>query len=396
MKIRIFDDETRQREKFLRDIESAGLSSETFDVGVLVDREFKDAFDGMRERQTAFRESGAWEQDGRNPLDNVDVLMVDFDLFGTQGVTNADQVAYLARCFTTCGIIVVMNRFSHNPFDLTLKDYPASFSDLEIGQKQLGSRTLWGTGQEKFAPWYWPILPRSVKNFQQRIKDVEASLQDGQMIRSMLEFPEESWQWLPRNMLQFLGKDDRLDEFLRTSPFGLYPKDRDALGTTAKDVDAASVSRLLAARIFKWLEWLVLPEMDILVDAPHLVSRFPSLLKGDRSRIETWNAVAVRYTDEVSGMDTKVLAPFQLKKAYWLSRPAWFWRNVMTCDEIDDVREPWNIEAPPWLFCEDTSSFHPEEECYLFKAETVSPFASRYVKKLTDVVDYLPPQRFAL
>lgn len=34
----------------------------------------------------------------------------------------------------------------------------------------------------------------------------------------------------------------------------------------------------------------------------------------------------------------------------------------MTCDEIDDVREPWNIEAPPWLFCEDTSSFHPEEE----------------------------------
>ena len=63
----IFDDETRQREKFLKDIEFAGLSSETFDVGVLVDQEFKDAFDGMRERQTAFRESGAWEQDGTNP-----------------------------------------------------------------------------------------------------------------------------------------------------------------------------------------------------------------------------------------------------------------------------------------------------------------------------------------
>ena len=57
----------------------------------------------------------------------------------------------------------------------------------------------------------------------------------------------------------------------------------------------------------------------------------------------------------------------------------------MTCDEIDDVREPWNIESPPWVFCEDTSTFRPEYECQQFKAETVSPFASRYVQKLTGV-----------
>ena len=329
MKIRIFDDETRQREKFLKDIEFAGLSSETFDVGVLVDQEFKDAFDGMRERQTAFRESGAWEQDGTNPLDNVDVLMVDFDLFDTQGVTNADQVAYLARCFTTCGIIVVMNRQAHNPFDLTLKDHPESFSDLEIGQKQLGSRVMWGTGLEEFAPWYWPILPRSVKDFGKRVKDVEEALQQGKTIREMLEFPEESWSWLPRNVLQFLGKDDRLENFLRTSPFGLYPRDRDALETNTEDM--SSMSHLLAARISKWLEWLVLPGMDILVDAPHLVSRFPSLLKGDRSRVETWNAVTVRHTDEVPGMDTEVLAPFQSEEVLLVIS------SILVLEERDDL-----------------------------------------------------------
>lgn len=145
----------------------------------------------MRERQTAFRELGAWEQNGTNPLDNVDVLMVDFDLFETQGVTNADQVAYLARCFTTCGIIVVMNRFSHNPFDLTLKDYPASFSDPEFGQKQLGSWYFVGNRPGKVRSLVLADLAQIGKeNFQQRIKDVEASLRDGQMIRNMLEFPE--------------------------------------------------------------------------------------------------------------------------------------------------------------------------------------------------------------
>lgn len=395
MKIRIFDDETRQRTKFLKDINAAGLPPETFDVDVLADQEFGDALDGMRSRQENFRKLGTWEQDGANPLDDVDVLIVDFDLFATRDAMDADQVAYQARCFTTCGIIVLMNRLAHNPFDLTAKDHPASFSDLEIGQKQLGSMVLWGTGHEDFAPWYWPILPRLVRDYEMRVQDVRDAFQKGLTVREMLDFPEETWKWLPRNVLQFLGEDIRLDILLRTSPSGLYPRDRDAFGKNLEDIDTACVSHLLAARISKWLEWLVLPELDILIDAPHLISRFPSLLKGDRSVIGTWNAVTVRHTDIVPGMDTEVLAPFRLKKSYWLSRPVWFWRDVLDCDEIDDVREPWNIEAPPWVFCEDTSSFHPEGESRLYKAETVSSFASRYVKVLNDV-DYLPLQRFAL
>ncbi len=159
MKIRIFDDEKRQRTKFLEDIKAAGLSSETFDVGVLADQEFEYALEGMRERQADFRKLGVWKQDGTNLLDDVDVLIVDFDLFATRDAMDADQVAYQARCFTTCGIIVLMNRLAHNPFDLTAIDQFASFSDLEIGQQQLGSKVLWGTGQENFAPWYWPFLP---------------------------------------------------------------------------------------------------------------------------------------------------------------------------------------------------------------------------------------------
>lgn len=394
MKIRIFDDEERQRNKFVGEIKSAGLPTDEFDINVLAGNDFEEAFAGMRRRQSDFRANGSWKQDGANPLDDVAVLVVDFDLFETEKVMNADDVVYLARCFTTCGIIVVVNRLAHNPFDLTLKDHPGSFSEVEIGQTQLGSRVLWGTGQEEFAPWYWPVLPKLAEDFRKRIQDVEDALREGKSLREMLEFPEESWKWLPRNVLQFLGKDDLLENFLTTSPYGLYPKDRVALESEQK-IDFSSVSRILAARISKWLEYLVLPEQDILMDAPHLISRFPSLLKGDRENVETWNATAVRHTDHVTEMDMIVLEPFRLKKSYWLSRPVWFWRDVMSYEKIDDVREPWNIESSPWVFCEDTSSFHPEEECRAFKAETVSPFASRYLKKL-DGVDYLPVQRFAL
>ncbi len=391
MKIRILDDEERQRIKFVGEIKSARLPTDEFNINVLEWDDFEEALTGMRRRQSDFRANGSWKQDGANPLDDVAVLVVDFELFGTGKVMNADDVVYLARCFTTCGIVVVMNRLAHNPFDLTLKDHPGSFSEVEIGQMQLGSRVLWGTGQEEFAPWYWPVLPKLAEDFRKRIQDVESALWEGKSLREMLELPEESWKWLPRTVLQFLGENDRLENFLTTSPYGLYPKDRVAL----EKIDFSSVSRILAARISKWLEYLVLPEQDILMDAPHLISRFPSLSKGDRKNVETWNATAVRHTDHVPEIDMSVLEPFRLKKSYWLSRPVWFWRDVMSCEKIDDVREPWNIETPPWVFCEDTSSFRLEEECRVFKAETVSPFASRYVKKL-DGVAYSPVQRFAL
>ena len=41
--------------------------------------------------------------------------------------------------------------------------------------------------------------------------------------------------------------------------------------------------------IFKWLERVVLPGQEILVDAPHLISRFPSLLTCDTPDINDWN-----------------------------------------------------------------------------------------------------------
>jgi hypothetical protein len=175
------------------------------------------------------------------------------------------------------------------------------------------------------------------------------------------------------------------------------PKDR-AILDNSDELDEGtieSVSRVVTARLSKWLEWQVLPEMDILVDAPHLVSRFPSLLKGDHASIEVWNATAVRHSVEVPNLKTNLLQEFRFVKAHWLSHPVWYWRKVMQDENIPDVREPWSIEFVPFVFCEDISSFVLEKEAKPFRAAVESPFAARYVKGL-DGVDYLPPQRLAL
>jgi hypothetical protein len=266
---------------------------------------------------------------------------------------------------------------------------------LEIGQNQLSSSALWGNDEADFIPWYWPILPRYAETFEDWVQDVKRSIQAGETIRDMLGFPEESWEWLPRNVLQILG-DERLEEFLMVNSYGLDPKDQASVkDQDGKIVDIETYARIAAARIAKWLAYDVLPQLDILVDAPHLGARLPSLVRGSRDDIGVWNSTAKRHVTEAPNFDMKALEPYRLKKSHWLPRPVWFWRDVINCNNIKDVKEPWNIVEPEWVFCEDTSTFHPEEQCRPFKAEVVSPFASRYVRDI-EGVNYFPKQRFAL
>jgi hypothetical protein len=69
-------------------------------------------------------------------------------------------------------------------------------------------------------------------------------------------------------------------DFVTLSGNGLKGKDQ---------ADDAAVARIAAARLSKWLEDIVLPAQEILVDAPHLVSRLPELLTGDPGRLATWD-----------------------------------------------------------------------------------------------------------
>ena len=107
-------------------------------------------------------------------------------------------------------------------------------------------------------------------------------------------FDRELFLLLPREIVEFIEKpaqkrtfSNHVREFVTESGNGLRLKDKISLNDDTNDHILARVG---AARISKWLERLVLPEQDILVDAPHLVLRYPNLITSDKKRkkIETW------------------------------------------------------------------------------------------------------------
>ena len=294
-----------------------------------------------------------------------------------------------------------MNQYGSKPFDLTLRADLDSFADLNLGEKQLNNPNLWindwENSKQEFRPWSWPNLCNLLRDFDERIKDVQGGL--GAPISEFLGFDRELFELLPREIVQFIWNDKEKEhfqttfrEFITKSGNGLRLKDAEKLDDNVNDHVLARVG---AARISKWLEQLVLPEQDILVDAPHMVSRYPSLLTGDKEKIETWNKTARLVGHEDLGLDTDLIEEYRFGNAHWISRPVWFWDKLRGCEDIIEVSEPWETIIPGWVFCEDTSCFHMQEDCKEFFANVASPFTRRSVK-ICDEVDYQPRVRFSL
>ena len=425
--ILIYDDEQGRINDFKSELDN-GLGEanqgENFDVDSLEGPEFQNAIKALEQRRINFREKNEIDFEGNSnngmeKIDNASIFIIDYDLLDSQeeeekkgeekreefltGSLTGEIVAYLVRCFSRCKLIIGLNQYGNNPFDLTLKGDLDSFADLNLGDQQLDNPNLWksdweGSGHE-YRPWSWPNLADSIHNFDKRIEEVQEKLNEP--ICEVLCFDPEVFQLLPREIVQFIGQYEEKEpyqttfrEFITKSGNGLRPKD-------AKDIDDDInnhvLARVGAARISKWLEQLVLPEQDILVDAPHLVSRYPSLINGDEDKIETWNKTA-RLLDYTNlGLDTDPIEPYRFKKDYWISRPVWFWDKLRECEDIKEVTEPWLTVTPNWVFCEDASGFYDHENCREFLADTTSPFTQRFVKYFReDEVDYRPRARFSL
>ena len=322
------------------------------------------------------------------------------------GSLTGEIVAYLVRCFSKCKLIIGLNQYGNNPFDLTLRGDLDSFADLNLGGDQLDNPNLWmgdwQDSEQEFRPWSWPNLCDLLRDFDERVKDVQESLNTP--ISEFLDFDRELFELLPRDIVQFIWKDKGKEhfqttfwEFITKSGNGLRTKDVEDIKDSDDEINKHVLARVGAARISKWLEQLVLPEQDILVDAPHLVARFPSLIIGDTEQIETWNETAqlVDYTN--LGLDTGPIESYRFKKDYWISRPVWFWDKLRECENIKEVTEPWLTATPDWVFCEDASRFYNHENCREFLADTTSPFTQRFVKYFNDdEVDYRPRARFSM
>lgn len=386
-KICVYDDIRGRGEKYAERLRKLGIIKKNFDrVESMTHANFKEEMKELSSRQKQTRLGKKWVDESLE-LDETSIFIIDFDLLKlSEGKTflTGEVVAYLARCFSRCGLIIGLNQYGDNTFDLTLRGHPESYCDVNIGSKQLDNLGLWGGETKEFRPWYWPQLPNYLESFEEKVNEVVERLEDP--ICDVLRI-KEIVRVFPRTVSDFLGGDPvkmKFKKFVTKSGNGLRGRDK-------RPTDEM-VGRIAAARLSKWLELLVLPGQDILVDVPHLISRYPSLLEGDHADVNTWNKSARFDTFDSLGLDYEKIEEFRFKEIYWLSRSVWFWRKLSDCQKIKEVREPWEREVTKYVFCEDSSSFHTRENCKDFAAELDSPYIRRFVRYFEDV-DYRPKMR---
>lgn len=388
-KIWVYDD-SEVVESYARELQEIKILKEEFQIDPMSKKEFRDQIKTLTERERMFRSGQDW--DYSSDLDKTSIFIVDFDLFDSfeeyPGLTS-ESVAYLARCFSKCGFILGMNHPKDGPkaFDLTLKRHPDSYCDLNIGNKHLNNPGLWGAETSGFRPWCWPEIPNYSSLFQKRIEDVEKHIDDP--ILQTLDLGEIV-RFLPMSASRFLGGDPdnvTFRQFVFESGQGLNPRDR-----PPKDEhpDIRLLARIAAARISKWLECLVLPGQDILIDAPHLVSWFPSLILENISDIAVWNQTTKFGEISDLGLDHDKIEECRFKKSYWLSRHVWLREKISNSDKIKEVSEPWARQEVGFAFCEDASKFYKNEECREFVAEVDSPFKRRFIRYFPEKADYKP------
>jgi hypothetical protein len=399
-KILIFDDEKRRANEWAANLRKVLGEKSAFTVEKPLDeQELVQAVENLGQRRQGNQQAKiTWD----NRFDQADIFIIDFALLKMNRITyvTGESLAYLARCYSRCGLIVALNQFVGTDFDLTLKGHPDSFADLNVNGKHIDDQGLWrepwkGTG---FRPWAWSLLPKALVTFEGRVTELLEPIGNtkrglDEPILSFLGL-ERIAEVLPRSTLEFIQTRKRrvtettFRDFVLSSQQGLRPKE--------EPLDEESIARIAAARIHKWLERLVLPSQDILVDAPHLVSRFPSLLKGNPVDRKVWDRAVTFDLPLKSVLRTDLIERFRFKRTNWVSRPCWFWGELSGYEKIAEVRNPWKtIEKADVVFCEDVSSFLPRKRAKEFVADVASPFVRRYIKEVANV-DYQPRVRLAM
>jgi len=383
--IAIYDDESRLAEEYKKRL-SVKPFSQMFKLECISEDDFEAQLAVLRNRQEAIRKGRKWTEDSIG-LDKTSVFIVDFDLFQTSSFLTGEEVAYMARCFSRCGLIIGLNlesrkRVSTSYFDLALTGHPESFCDLNIDSAQIDNPGLWTDDKVGFRPWHWPLIPEYLVSMEKRVDDV---LQNPtKPIMEFLHFGK-ILQLFPNSALKYLGgkpEEVTFEKFVRSSGNGIRGRDKS---------NEEMVARIGAARVSKWLERLVLSGQDIVVDAPHLVSRFSSLLLGDHDKLATWNKTTALSAKADLGIDHTYIEAFAFERSHWLSRPAWFWNDVYMNSNIKEVEEPWKAETAKFAFCEDSSTFEKHDDCREFNASVDSPYNRRYIHAVQfPDVDYAP------
>jgi hypothetical protein len=348
------------------------------------------------------RRKAAPAAEAKTPFDGVDIAFIDYDLLKVDHL-DGENLARLVRCFTSTAMIIVVNR-EHGTFDLKLRADPHVWADLDIHSTQISNPSLWEQPWTTFRPWHWPLLPAAVKGFRSGVRRFSSLLDDslaeatGMTEDLLTVLPESVWTEVATAKERTKAT---VRQVVEAAPMGLRPKE--------KLLDDGSVVRVAVARLRKWFSQVLAPGQNVIVDAPHLISRLPCLLAPRRRpEREVLDRLCTLGHESQGALDERLISRHAFDANGLLDRPMWNWPAISRDTRIPDVREPWNVKPLPVVFCEDVSRFVARSAVRQFRADVDSPYASRFVvnarsktlpasiRKAVRGVSYEPGNRFAL
>ena len=359
------------------------------DVQTLTGRDNFDALlELIHDRRLQWRERNYERGWGQHEVDQADVIVVDYDLLGYSPIAEitGKRLAYLLRCFTQCGFIIVLNEYGDNNFNLHLDSHTSDFADIHIGDKQIGNPGLWQPPFEGYRPWHWPVISDAKEKFDRCVTDVKENLET-----PILEFLnlECVIDWLPRQAWNYLAMDKEpqkvtFQDIVTLTAGGVDTKDRfsgEVKHEARHMLELEQMARIAAAQVCNLLNLSILPEQSVLIDAPHLASRFPSVVQGQHDNINTWNKICNPIFVDVDELLLDAIRDHRFGQTHWLWRPAWYRPRVERDERISEVQDPWTYRKPDWVFCEDISRFIPTELAQEFRSRVSPPFSKRFVFK---------------
>lgn len=335
-------------------------------------------------------------------FDDIDILAVDYDLLHLDedgGRTTGEGVARLARTFSSCGVIVVMNQFKGPQFDLGMRGHLDSYADVNIDANLIGRPTLWqqlepAAGQ--FNPTTWTPLPALFAAARQLATDFEKSGFDAE-IMSVIGLPEAALAELSDTAFGFIdSKAETTDQLAKVSVRDFLNQSlREETLIAALEKHAPKTLFAFAAfRIAKWLERAVLRPMDVLVDGPHLVDRLPFMIdpeKVDVANANNWNQAAINPSESLRwGILSKYIND---RASTYLGRLVFDWYKLAEDAQIDELQDAYIVaDTARFFLAEDTSRFVERDAVTRFRADFHNFGDRRAVERLADIT-YGPMRR---
>ena len=250
-------------------------------------------------------------------------------------------------------------------------------ADFHFGLDQIDNPGLWSSDFKGYRPWSWPIIPNAALNYKHCIHEITDNLD-----AKVTEFLGIGNIWMSFDYAKFFDVPLQSLTFRDSVTNGINNM---GLHYTDKVSESQQI-RIATARIITWLNQLILPNQNTLIDAPHIIQKYPSVFDDDLSMDRLNNLCNPLNYPALSDK----LGKHNFAKRHWLWRNAWKLDSMQKDESIAEVANPWHIidgfDDFDLVFAENISRFIPEDFATRVFTLTDPPYISRFL--CLDPLDY--------